>query len=428
MLRKRYLLLALSLFLGVHLSAQVTLEECVTLAQENYPLIRKYDLLNRTKEVNLSNINKSWLPQINVYGQGTVQNETPSLPESLAGIISQTGASISGLDEWQYKIGADISQSVWDGGASKTRRKIERAEDMERQATVDVQLYAIRERVENLYFGILLIDEQVKQTRAMQELLRGNLNKLRAMRKNGIAMQSDVDMVEAQYLSANQQLIQAESASKSYREVLGIFTGKSLAGQTLMKPDASIPQDLIPERPELRHFEARLRTNEARQKSVTASMMPKIGLFAQAYYGYPGLDYFESMMNRDLSFNLLAGVKVSWNIGAFYTKKNDRRKLRLASDNIAVERDVFLFNTNMETRSRLDRIDELRAVMKENDRIVELRANVRKAAESRLDNGVIDATDLLTKLTDEKQARLTASYHEIQLLQSIYQLKYTLNK
>ena len=425
---KQYLFLALSLFTGVHLSAQVTLEECVKLAQDNYPLIRKYDLLNQTKEVNLSDINKSWLPQINVYGQGTVQNETPSFPESLSRIVYQTGMSISGLNEWQYKIGADINQNIWDGGVSKTGRKIERAEDAERQAALDVQLYAIRERVENLYFGILLIEEQAKQTRNMQILLQSNLDKLRSMFENGVAMQSDVDMVEAQYLSTAQQLTQAESTARSYRKVLGIFTGKSLVGQDLVKPDTSIPQDLLPDRPELKHFEAQLQTNEARNLGLTASTMPKIGLFAQAYYGYPGFDYFESMMNRDLSFNILAGVKVSWNIGAFYTKKNNRRKLRLSSDNIAVERDVFLFNTKMQARSQLDHIDELKAVMKENDRIVELRANVRKAAESQLDNGVIDATDLLTKLTDEKQARLNASYQEIQLLQSIYQLKYTLNK
>ena len=425
---KQYLALALSLLGGVRLSAQVTLEECVTLAQDNYPLIRKYDLLNQTKAVNLSDINKSWLPQIQVYGQGTVQNETPTFPESLTGIISQTGTNISGLNEWQYKIGADISQNIWDGGASKTGRQIERAEDAERKAALDVQLYTIRQRVEDLYFGILLIEEQAEQTRNMQALLQSNLDKLRTMYENGTAMQSDVDMVEAQYLSTAQQLTQAESTAKSYRKVLEIFTGKSLVGQELVKPDASLPQNLMPERPELRHFEAQLQANEARNASITASTMPRIGLFAQAYYGYPGFNYFENMINRDLSFNLLAGVKVSWNIGAFYHKKNDRRKLRLSSDHIAVERDMFLFNTNMQTRSQLDHIDELKDVMQKNDRIVELRANVRKAAEAQLDNGVIDATDLLTKLTDEKQARLTASYHEIQFLQSIYQLKYTLNQ
>ena len=425
---KLYVILALSLLTGIPLSAQVTLEECVKLAQDNYPLIRKYDLLEQTKDVNLSDIHKSWLPQINVYAQGTVQNETPSFPESLTELISQTGTSISGLNEWQYKIGVDLSQNIWDGGASKSQRRMERAEDTERKAALDVQLYAIRQRVEDLYFGILLIEEQAEQTRAMHSLLQSNLDKLQAMLDNGTALQSDVDMVEAQCLGTAQQLTQAESMAKSYRKVLEILIGKSIAGQELVRPDATLPQDLLSARPELRHYEAQLQANEARNAGITAGLMPRIGLFAQAYYGYPGLDYFESMMNRDLSFNLLAGVKVSWNIGAFYHKKNDRQKLRLSSDRIAVERDVFLFNTSMQTRSQLDRIDELKAVMAKDDRIVELRQNVRMAAESQLGNGVIDATALLTKLTDEKQARLNASYHEIQLLQSIYQLKYTLNQ
>ena len=425
---KLYVILALSLLTGIPLSAQVTLEECVKLAQDNYPLIRKYDLLEQTKDVNLSDIHKSWLPQINVYAQGTVQNETPSFPESLTELISQTGTSISGLNEWQYKIGVDLSQNIWDGGASKSQRRMERAEDTERKAALDVQLYAIRQRVEDLYFGILLIEEQAEQTRAMHSLLQSNLDKLQAMLDNGTALQSDVDMVEAQCLGTAQQLTQAESMAKSYRKVLEILIGKSIAGQELVRPDATLPQDLLSARPELRHYEAQLQANEARNAGITAGLMPRIGLFAQAYYGYPGLDYFESMMNRDPSFNLLAGVKVSWNIGAFYHKKNDRQKLRLSSDHIAVERDVFLFNTSMQTRSQLDRIDELKAVMAKDDRIVELRQNVRMAAESQLGNGVIDATALLTKLTDEKQARLNASYHEIQLLQSIYQLKYTLNQ
>lgn len=423
-----YLLLALSLFVCVQMSAQVTLEECIALAEENYPIISKYDLLEQTKEVNLSNINKGWLPQINLYGQGTVQNDTPSLPESLTNIINQTGTNIAGLNEWQYRIGADISQNIWDGGTSKVHRKIELAEDAERQAAIDVQLYAVRERVEDLYFGILLMDAQIEQVKNMQLLLQSNLDKLRIMQSNGTAMQSDVDMVEAEYLGTVQQLTQAESASQSYRNVLGLFMGKSIVGQKLVKPEAFIPQNMMPSRPELKYFEKQLQTNDARNASITANMMPKIGLFAQLYYGYTGFDYFENMMNRNPSFNILAGVKLSWNIGALYNKKNDRMKLKLSSDNINVERDIFLFNINLQSRSQLDHIDELKAVIKNNDRIVELRTNVRKAAESQLDNGVIDATALLTKLTDEKQARLTAAYHEIQLLQSIYELKYTLNK
>ena len=156
--------------------------------------------------------------------------------------------------------------------------------------------------------------------------------------------------------------------------------------------------------------------------------MPRIGFFAQSWYGYPGINYFESMMKRDPSFNLVAGVKISWNVDAFYTKKNSRRKLALAGEGIENDREVFLYNTRLQTAAQTQEIDGIRSVMADDSRIVELRASVRQAAESQLRNGVIDATALLSKITDENQARLTACYHEIQLLQNIYKLKNTLNR
>ena len=425
----RYLLaILLPLSVSLGLAAQVTIEQCVNLAQENYPLIKKYNLLNSLNEINLSDINKSWLPQINVYAQGNVQNATPSFPDRLSGMLKQMGTDISGLNEWQYKIGADLNQTIWDGGSSKARREIERTQHAEKQAALDVQLYAVKERVENLFFGILLIDEQAKQIKASIDLLQDNLQKLRSMLKNGIAMQCDADMVEAQYLATSQQLIQARSMAESYRRLLEIYIGESLAGRELIMPDAVIPGDLVPNRPEQKLFNAQLLANDALRNNITSSIMPQIGLFAQAYYGYPGYDYFENMMNRNPSFNILAGVKISWNIGAFYTKKNSNQKLKLAAGEISADRETFLFNTSLETQSQVDNINELKAVIKEDGRIVELRANVRRAAESQLDNGTIDATALLTKITDEKQARLNAAYHEIQLLQSIYKLKHTVNK
>lgn len=425
---KRYLLLALSLLTGIFAQAQVTLEQCIALARDNYPLIRRYGLVSRTKAVNLSDINKSWLPQISVYGQGSVQSDVPAFPDALSSIISQAGISVPGLGEWQYKVGADISQTIWDGGEAKARRMVERSLDVERRAAVEVGLYAVRERVEELFFGILLLDEQARQTQVTLSRLHANLKKLEAMLKNGTAMQGDVDLVKAQCLSVKQQLTQAESASGSYRKLLGTFIGKSLDGQELARPDAAMPKDLGTDRPELWRFDAQLRTIDARKASVTSSTMPKIGLFAQAYYGYPGLDYFESMMHRDPSFNAIAGIRVSWNIGELYWKKNRQRKLRLASEDISVDRDVFLFNNSLEVQSRLDRIDELKAIMEDDGKIMELRANVRKAAESQLDNGVIDGTELVTRLADELTARRNAAFHEIQLLQSIYQLKHTLNR
>lgn len=425
---KRLISLVLVSAACVAAAAQMTLEECRTLAAGNYPLIHRYGLLEGMHKIDLSDINKSWLPQIGVYGQATIQNVVPALPEMLSEMLQEKGFEYPGLSKAQYKAGIDLSQTVWDGGASKARRGVERALDEERRSSLEVQMYAINERVDNLYFSILLIEEQIYQTELTQRLLESNLAKLRSMKKNGTAMQSDIDMLEAQYLTVGQQLIQAKSGAALCRRLLGIYTGRDLTGCTLTRPVAAVPASTVSERPELRYYENRLRSNEMQLGNIKASLMPKIGLFAQAYYGYPGFDYFKSMRTRDLSFNVLAGVKVSWNIGSFYTRGNSERRLRLASEEVRNERDVFLFNTDLQTQSQTAAISEFEELMREDARIVELRAAVRRAAESQLENGVIDATALLTKITDENLARLNASYHEIQFLQNIYKLKNTLNR
>lgn len=413
---------------AVYSYAGVTVEQCVEAARDNYPLIQKYDILNQSRQLDLSDINKSWLPQISVYAQGTAQNAVPSFPDGLSHMLEQIGTEMSGLGKLQYKIGVDFSQTIWDGGSSKASRAIAESENASRVAALDTELYAVRQRVENLFFGILLIEEQIKQAEQTKNLLERNLEKLKAMKAHGAAMQSDMDMVEAQMLTVSQQVIQAKSQAQSYRKLLGLYTGRTVEGENLVKPELETPAALTSNRPEMNLFEARIKANDARLGSMKASLMPRIGFFAQAYYGYPGFNYFKSMLNRDMSFNIMAGVKISWNIGSFYTKGNNERKLRLANNDIAADRDLFLFNTGLQIESQTAQISELRDIMKDDARIVSLRRNVRAAAESQLNNGVIDATALLTKITDENLARINSTYHEIQLLQSIYQLKYTLNR
>lgn len=413
-------------FLCAH--AQVTIEDCVRLAKDNYPLIKKYNLVAATKEVDLSDINRSWLPRIGAYAQATGQNIVPSYPEALSDVLTRMGQEVKGLGKIQYKVGVDLTQNIWDGGAAGKRRDLTRSRDAAAIAALNVEMYSIRERVENFYFAILLTELQIEQNRVTHNLIIQNLDKMRAMLRNGIAMQSDVDMIEAQALSLAQAIIEAESAARSYREMLSIFTGENLESLTLQIPSACEPAGNESERPELKLFESKTQLNEVADRLSSTSLMPKIGLFAQAYYGYPGFDYFQSMMNRKLSLNLLAGLKVTWNIDAFYTHKNTSRKYSLDNASIAADRELFLFNSRLQSASERAAIEGLRSVIIDDDRIVELRANVRKAAESQLDNGVIDATTLLTKISDENIARRTASLHQIQLLREIYKLKYTLNR
>lgn len=427
-MKKSIIILLLGMFVPISVTAQITLDYCLDRAEKNYPLIHKYDLVAKTADLSLADINKSWLPRINVYGQATIQNVVPEFPGQLNDILAKLGQDYKGLGYFQYKVGVDVSQTIWDGGASKAQREIERTSSAEQQAALSVRMYAVREKVMNLYFGILLMDEQIAQTENTVSLLKANHTLMTSMKTNGVAMQSDVDMVEAQLLTMTQQLTGARSAVKSYKDVLGVYIGESLDGKSLVKPEATMPANLDSNRPELELFNAQNRHNNALDAAINSSVMPRIGFFAQSWYGYPGINYFESMMKRDPSFNLMAGVKISWNVDAFYTKKNSRRKLTLAGEGIENDREVFLYNTRLQTAAQTQEIEGIRSVMVDDSRIVELRSSVRQAAESQLRNGVIDATALLSKITDENQARLTARYHEIQLLQNIYKLKNTLNR
>lgn len=410
------------------LRAQVTVEACVTKAEANYPLISKYRLLELTSDIELSDINKSWLPRLGVYAQATVQNVVPSFPNTLSNVLEQMGSDVRGLGKLQYKAGLDLSQTVWDGGTSARRREVVRAQEAVQHDALDVELYAVRRRVENIFFATLLTQEQIAQSRVTLDILEANLERMRALLRGGMAMQADVDMVEAQALTLSQTISQAESALTGYRRVLELYTGEPLGDAQLMIPSPELPPDVTPDRPELRLFASQLRADRAAERLANTSLMPRFGLFAQAYYGYPGFNYFESMMNRDLSFNLLAGIKVSWNIDALYTRRNTARRTAVNAGRIDADREQFMFNTRLQTASQSEAIEGLRAVMADDDRIIALRTNVRKAAESQLANGIIDATAFLTKISDENLARLAARLHTIQLIQEIYNLKYTLNR
>ena len=425
---KRIALLCGCLLAGLSAGAQVTLDECRRLAREHYPEIRQYDLVRRTEEYTLSNARRAWLPQLSIAAQATWQTEVPSFPNALAGMLVQQGIDMPGMNKDQYKAALELNQTLWDGGKSEADKRIARAEAAEQARSADVDLYALQGRVDNLFFGILLLDERIVQTRLTLDLLRSNLEKVRALQRNGVAMQSDADAVEAELLTVNQQLTQVTASRDSYRWMLEIFTGRPLGGEQLERPDASEPRSMESSRPELALFDATADKLTAQERLVKAATRPRFGLFAQGYYGYPGMDYFQSMMSPDWSWNAMAGVKMSWNFGAYYTRKNSLAKLRTAKEQVEVQREIFLFNTRLQTAEESGDIARLRKALADDDRIVALRRSVREAAESKLRNGVIDTDDLLRKITDEAAAATARSAREIELLKTIYELKHTINR
>ncbi len=428
----RYLklfLMSAALLLGLPaVGATITLERCVELARENYPLIKQYGIIDRMVSLSLSDINRGWLPRVGVYAQGTAQNAAPAFPDMLGDMLDRMGQSVAGLSKYQWKAGIDVSQTIWDGGASKAERTLERAKAEQSKASVEVELYGLGARVRELYFGILLMREQMAGNSLTIELLENNHGKMLSMLANGTATQADADMVEAELLQLRQRQSEAEGAFDAYARSLEILIGEPLGERELEMPSAELPGLLVPERPEQRLYEARIAVNDARAAAVEPSVMPRFSFFAQGYYGNPGLDYFKSMMTGNPSLNLLAGLKITWNIDSFYTRGNSRRRSRLDNLSVEAERGAFLLNTSLTTESDLAKIKAMRNIISDDRRIVALRESVRRAAESRLANGVIDTNALLTKINDENQARLSAVYHEIQLLQNISNLRHNVNR
>lgn len=417
----------IALIVALSASAQ-SLDECRRLAREHYPEIRQYDLISQTEQYNISNAARALIPQVVLSGQATYQSATPTYPEAFNAILDANGIKMDGIRRDQYKIMIDVSQNIWDGGLSKANMAIAEAEAAEQRSRVDVSLYDLQSRVDNLYFGILLLDERMAQTEGLITVLESNLKRMQSYYENGVARQADVDAVEAELLSARQTMGQVESSRASFRRMLELFIGQKLITEKLERPAMCEVLSSTSARPELELFDAQENRLAAQRKAINSSVMPRFSAFAQGYYGYPGMDMFKSMVSTDWSLNAIIGVRMSWNIGAFYTMKNNLEKLKTAEQQIAVQRDVFLFNTRMQTTQDDGEIARLRKAVEDDERIVELRRRVRMAAESQLENGVIDATDLLCKITDETNAALARSTHEIELLQAIYRLKTTLNQ
>lgn len=403
----------------------LSLDECQRLAQENYPLISRYGLIEQTTGYTLENISKGWLPQISATAQATLQSDVMSFPDAIKNLFAQTGQELRGLSKSQYRVGVDINQTLYDGGIISNQRKVAKLQGEVQSAQNDVDLYAIRQRVNDLYFSILLTDERLKVNDDLQTLLESNLNKLNSMLKNGTAMESDVSSMKAEQLKARQQRTELSSTRKTLCRMLALMCG---VDDINVKKDSQFIKDDVQSnnRPELRLLDTQLQLTDVQEKLLNSSLLPRMSLFAQGFYGYPGYNTFEDMFSRKWSLNGLVGARFTWNISQFYTSKGDRAKLQLQRQLTENARELFLFNNNLQQVQQHEEILKYRQLLEDDANIVTLREEVRKAAESKLNHGIIDTNALLQEINRENQAKTDLATHEIMMLQQMENLKYTL--
>lgn len=424
-MRKKLLLLSVLAVLFPAVRAQ-SLEECRQAAEHNYPIIRQYDLIARTTELTVRNIQKAWFPQISVTAQGSYQNKVTAWPENLQGLFAQMGLQLQGLSRDQYKVGIDVRQTLFDGGTIGSRREIARGEGAVQAAQTEVDLYKIGQRVHEMYFALLLLDEQLRLNADANALLRSNEQQLAAMLKSGTASAGDFENVKAERLSAEQQQTELLSQRQTLQRLLSLFCG--IPVDSIRRPAVPNLPSGENKRPELRFFDRRLQLTDAQEKALDAQLLPQLGFFAQGYYGNPGLNIFEDMMKRRWSWNGIAGLKLTWNLSALYTHRNEKSKLRVQRELIENARQQFLFNNQLDETQQSENVRRFRAIAQRDGEIIALRTAVRKAAESKLAHGIIDVNGLLREINKENAAKTQQAIHEIDMLKAMYDLKFSHNE
>ena len=399
--------------------AQLTLEQCYELARQNYPAIKQYALVEQSRDFTLQNAAKGWLPQVSVNGRASYQSKVTQLPID----VNQFGIDYKGLSKDQYDAHVMVNQPIYDGGVITANKNILKAQADVQTAQLDVTMYSIRERVNQLFFSVLLIDEQLAQNQLLQDDLKLGLNTVSAMMKGGIANQTDVDNVKVEQIKARQQEHSLHTARHTYLTMLGSFINLSLDANTQLekpadpgfKSQGSDPNN----RPELAMYDSQNRLLDARLKALDASLMPKVGAFLQGGVGNPGLN----MLKNGWDPYYRIGATISWNIGSFYTRKNDQQLIAIERQQITANRETFLFNNRLQQQQTNGQIENLRQQVSEDEEIIQLREGIRNKSEKRVQNGIETVNEMLRDINAVGEARQQKAIHEVQLLQEIYELK-----
>lgn len=417
--------IVLAFIIAVHLPslAQLSIENCYEKAQANYPLIEQYQLIEKTKEYNLANANKGYFPQLVFSAKATYQSEVTKIPIDFSQ-VGMPGINIPSLSKDQYNLNLDFYQSIWDAGVIKAQKENINTAAKIQESETKVAVYALNERVNQVFLGILLAEAQIKQNELLQEDLVRNYNKIENYMQNGMANQVDLDAIKIEQLKAKQMQTQFLYTKKAYREILAVLIGESIEEDTyLIKPKAVRPNTLQINRPELELYTNKIKSLEASNQEIRTSLRPQLGVFGVGGYGKPGLDMFED----EFAFYYLGGVRLSWDISKFYSHKNLKKRVLANIENIQVQRNTFLFHVNLDVIQKNNAISKYFDQLKYDDQIIKLRTSVRLASEAKIAEGILSGTDLARDIHAEQLAKQEKILHEIELLLAIYNLKFATN-
>lgn len=412
-------LIVVALLLNFQLKAQetATLEEVQELAKNSYPLIKRNALLKKTRDYTVKNVSKGWLPQISVVGQATYQNEVTQLPFALP------NSSVEPLSKDQYKVYADIQQTVYDGGLISNQKKLAKIQSETEIQKNEVELDKLEERINQIYFGILQSQEQMQQTEITKNDIENGLKKASAQLQYGTILRSQVDVLKAQLIGLQQRQIEVQSLRKNLIETLSLFTKKDFNENTIFEKPEKLLLTSENNRTELKLFSLQQQFLETQKSLVQSKNLPKLGAFFQGGYGKPGFN----MLLNEFDVFYISGLRLQIPISGYYTKKNDLVLLNTQQQDLEIQKENFLFNQNFSTIRNNEELEKLQKLIQKDEELIVLRQSIKKASLAQLENGVINTSDYLREVNAEEQARIQKTTHEIQFLLTQYNQKAQLN-
>lgn len=407
-----WLLSALFVAPQLAFAQQLTLDSCYAMAKRNYPLAKQFDLIEKAKEYSIANANKAYLPQISVTAIGAYVDGMPS--------VSVPGSEAKEENVQFIGIG-QINQALWDGGATRAQKNVIHASAAVDKANVEMNLFTLRERLNQIYFGILVIDEQVKHLDILTENLQRNLKKIQLTKDNGYAFQSDVDEVKAEVLNIEQKKIEFRYARKGYVDMLSYLIGQSLSETVQLARPVALESyaGMSNNRPELKYYSNQLSLIEAKSAFNTVGNMPKVSLMGIGMMMQPGVSFGPSTFDHIL----VAGLSLSWNTNNLYKSSNNKQIDRIQTDIINTQQQTFEFNNTLQLKQTTAEIEKQQEVVSKDNEIVALKEAITKSYQLKYDNGLASMNDLLTSMNRESEAKNNQALHNIQLLLSVYNYK-----
>ena len=392
---------------------QIELSNCQTLARANFPLIKQYELIDQSKEYTLSNATKSYLPQLDVTLIAGVIAGLPS--------FAPPGTSTSSSAEFSTISVLQLNQLIWDGGITKARKGIIEASSEMEIAELNISMFALEERVNNLFFGVLLIDEQQKQIEILKSTYLRNKKRVEIAVENGTAYKSDIDEIQVEIINVDQKMVELASNRDAYVNLLAAMIGEVIEKEsTFIRPEVDESLLLLENnRPELSLFQNQEELIHAQQAINKSMLYPKIGLLAFGTFIRPGVDFGTSQLDNIF----VGGLSVNWSLGGLYSNGNNKKLTEVNLQKVAVQKETFIFNNNLELTQTQVELNKYKTLLEQDKEILALKTRIRKAYDTKYENGVSTMSELLDRTNDESVAEQNLIVHEIQYLMKAYQFK-----